>query len=67
MYLPVLMFEISVKFTRDTYEICVVAYPEISTVYRASATGQSLGRDPFSYNDQNIFQSFRHITLSTFS
>jgi hypothetical protein len=40
-----LMFEISVKFTRDTYELCVVAYPEVSTIYNTSATGQGLGKD----------------------
>jgi len=39
MYLSVLMFEISVKFTRVTYGLCVVAYPEISTTYNTSATG----------------------------
>ena len=58
MYLSVLMFEISVKFTRETYGLCVVTYPEISTVYYTSATGQSLGRDPFSYNDQISFSHF---------
>jgi hypothetical protein len=55
MYLSMLMFEISVKSTRDTYELCAVAYPEVSTIYNTSATGKVLGRDPFSYNDKISF------------
>jgi hypothetical protein len=40
MYISMLMFEISVKITADTYEICAVAYPEVSRVHNISAVVQ---------------------------